>query len=79
MNDKRISARRRTLRIGTLEFNGGGIDCVVRNISEKGAALEVASPLGIPDRCNLIIMADQSSRPCRVVWRKAKRIGVTFE
>ena len=59
-------------------FHGGVIDCVIRNISETGAALEVASPLGIPETFNLVISGDHSSRPCQVAWRKDKRIGVAF-
>jgi len=78
MNEHRIAPRHRVLKAGTIEFGGGAIDCAVRNLSASGAALEVASPLGIPDQFNLIIAADHSSHRCRVVWRKDKRIGVTF-
>ncbi|MEA2911338.1 MAG: hypothetical protein QOG17_871 [Gammaproteobacteria bacterium] len=59
-------------------FNGGGIDCTVRNISETGAALEVASPVGIPKDVTLIVEADNLKRECQIVWRKEKRIGVAF-
>ena len=52
---------------------------MVRNISETGAALEVASPLGIPETFNLVISGDHSSRRCQVAWRKDKRIGVAFK
>jgi PilZ domain-containing protein len=51
----------------------------VRNLSEKGAALEVASVVGIPTEFSLIIQADNINRRCRVVWRKLNRIGVAFE
>jgi PilZ domain len=71
--------RQRTLKAGTIEFSGGVIDCVVRNISETGAALEVASPMGIPAEFNLLISGNIAKRPCRVVWVKDKRIGVTFK
>src|ERR1700710_1498387 len=72
-----VAARRhRVLKSGSIEFNGGVIDCLVRNISETGAALEVASPLGIPETFNLVISGDHSSRACKVAWRKDKRIGV---
>jgi hypothetical protein len=79
MVHNRIAARRRTLKAGTIEFGGGGIDCTVRNISETGAALEVVSPLFIPDRFTLFVPSDQFKRPCHIVWRKEKRIGIAFD
>jgi hypothetical protein len=66
-------------KAGTIEFGGGGIDCTVRNISETGAALEVNTPLYIPDRVTLFVPTEQLKRRCRVVWRKERRIGVMFD
>lgn len=78
MNETRIAPRKRILKAGTVEFGGGALDCIVRNLSETGAALEVLSPLYIPDRFTLHVQTEQLKRPCRIVWRKQKRIGVTF-
>lgn len=78
LENKRAALRQRVLKSASIEFHGGVIDCVIRNISETGAALEVASPLGIPETFNLVISGDHSSRPCQVAWRKDKRIGVAF-
>ena len=77
-SEQRSTQRRTTLKGGKIVFNGGRstIDCTVRNISETGAALDVQSPLGIPTEFTLVTETD--SRPCRVVWRKEKRIGVRF-
>ena len=50
MDCHRIAPRRRVLKTGSIEFGGTAIDCTVRNISETGAALEVITPLYIPDR-----------------------------
>jgi PilZ domain len=79
MEQKRAALRQRVLKSGTIEFNGGTIDCTVRNVSETGAALEVASPVGIPAEFNLLISGSHSSRHCQVMWRKEKRIGVVFK
>ncbi|KJC60171.1 pilus assembly protein PilZ [Bradyrhizobium sp. LTSPM299] len=79
MNEHRGTSRHRVLKAGTIEFGGGAIDCMVRNISETGAALEVVTPLSIPDKFTLYVPSDQLKRQCRIVWRKEKRIGVTFE
>lgn len=76
MDEHRITGRHRVLKAGTIEFGGGAIDCTIRNISASGAALDVASPLGIPAQFTLV--AEGNHMPCRVVWRKEKRIGVAF-
>ena len=76
-SEQRVATRQRVLKRGTIEFGGGAIDCTVRNISATGAALDVTSPIGIPVRFNLA--TEGNHIPCRIVWRKEKRIGVTFE
>ena len=78
MEGNRIAPRRRVLKAGSIVFGGCAIDCTVRNVSETGAALEVVSPLYIPDRFTLVVQTDQLKRPCHIVWRKERRIGVAF-
>lgn len=78
MVDHRRVPRHRVLKAGTIRFGGGGIDCLVRNLSTTGAALEVATPAGIPERFILDVPGDGLHRPCRLVWHKERRIGVTF-
>jgi hypothetical protein len=78
MDERRNKARHRVLKAGTIEFGGGAIDCTVRNFSDTGAALDVTSPVGIPEHFTLAIKADGAHLACTVVWRKEKRIGVRF-
>lgn len=78
LQNNRAAPRQRVLKAGSIEFAGGVIDCTVRNLSESGAALEVASPLGIPETFNLLVSGEPSPRRCRVAWRKDKRIGIAF-
>jgi hypothetical protein len=80
MSEHRIAPRRRIFKAGTIEFGGdGGIDCTVKNLSDTGAALEVLSPLYVPDRFTLVVPTDQLKRRCHVVWRKQRRIGIAFD
>jgi hypothetical protein len=79
MNRERTFPRRRVLKTGTIEFGGGAIDCMVRNLSTVGAALEVTSPVGIPENFTLIFRTEGLQMPCRVVWRREKRVGVAFD
>ncbi len=78
MDERRIRQRHRVLKAGTIEFGGGAIDCTLRNVSDGGAALEVTSPIGIPEHFTLVV-SDGKHMPCRVMWRKEKRIGVKFD
>lgn len=79
MIEKRASPRHRVFKRGTIAFGGGGIDCMVRNLSESGARIEVSSPVGMPNSFMLVIEADQFIRRCRPVWSVDQRIGVAFE
>jgi PilZ domain len=79
METQRTTVRHRVLKAGTIEFNGAGLSCMVRNVSSSGAALDVISPVGIPERFTLVVQADGLHRPCHVVWRKEKRIGIAFD
>jgi hypothetical protein len=50
MIEKRAAPRHRVLKRGTLAFSsGGGLDCTVRNISQTGARIDIASPVGVPE------------------------------
>jgi hypothetical protein len=79
MVEQRKSQRHRTLKTGTITFDrGAGIDCIIRNVSQEGACLEIASPVGIPDDFLLVMISDKAQRQCQVAWRSARRIGVNF-
>ena len=80
MSENRAGPRLRTLKGGLILFGlAPAIDCVVRNLSETGACLEVASPVGIPDDFTLLIKPELKKRDCKVAWRAADRIGVRFK
>ena len=78
-DESRSAPRHRVLKGGTIEFGSSKIDCVIRNLSDTGAALEIRSPLWFPDTFTLVTSSDGSSRRCHIVWRRENRIGVAFE
>ena len=79
MDEHRTTPRRRVLKAGTIEFGGGAVNCMVRNMSNTGAALDVTSPIGIPEHFTLVLPAEGRHMPCHVVWRKERRLGVAFD
>jgi hypothetical protein len=79
MPERRIVPRRRILKAGTISVGDGTIDCIVRSISDTGATLDVVTPLFIPDRFRLIVQSHGLNRPCHIVWRKERRMGIAFD
>lgn len=77
--EHRATQRRTTLKGGRIVFNAGRstVDCTVRNLSAKGAKLQVASVVGIPDTFDLLLDG-HARQPCRVVWRRLKELGIEF-
>ena len=77
--DQRIAARHRILRAATIEFGGIRIPCMVRNMSDVGAMLDLTATGEIPELFTLAVISDGHRTLCRLVWRNEKRIGVAFE
>jgi hypothetical protein len=71
--DQRSAARHRILTAATIEFEGNTIPCMVRNMSDAGAMLDVATTAEIPELFTLTARADGHRT------RNEKRIGVAFE
>jgi hypothetical protein len=80
MLDRRQSVRDRVLYGGVAEINerGSTMDCVVRNISERGAFIEFDSAGKIPEQMNLTIARKGRSFLARLIWRQADKVGVAF-
>jgi hypothetical protein len=79
MPENRRTPRHRVLKAGTIEFGGGGISCMVRNLSAAGAALEVSNQTGIPERFILVVPGDGLHLRCHIAWRRERRIGIVFD
>ena len=79
MEAQSIVARDGALEPGLIEFHGRTVSCLVRNLSEHGAALDVVSPSGIPDRFTLALPLEGASRRCYLIWRREMEIGVAFQ
>jgi PilZ domain len=80
MQERRRGARARTLRAGKILINNkrSVIDCMVRNVSARGACLLLPSVIGVPQMFDLIIDGEAASRPCKMIWHAQNRIGIEF-
>jgi hypothetical protein len=78
MAEHRRASRYDVLKTGTVKFGRNSINCLVRNLSTTGAAIEISSRAELPERFVLVVPGDGLQLPCRTVWRKEHRIGVAF-
>jgi hypothetical protein len=81
MDDKRKVPRRRVLKEGKIVYADGlrVLDCTIRDISDSGARLLIASTIGLPDTFQLYEKSSGTLYPCSIAWRQANAIGVHFE
>jgi len=81
MRDRRQSARDKVIYGGVAEIGErqGSRDCVVRNISEKGAHLEFENDIGLPmESMRLTIARKGRSFLAKIIWWRDNFVGVAF-
>jgi PilZ domain-containing protein len=55
-------------------------ECVITNISDHGAHINVADSKAFPDSFVLLLAENGATRRrCRVIWRKPREIGIKFD
>ena len=80
-SDKR-KAKRRPLRYSAwMSLDSDKLHgCVLSDISDTGARLDVEDVKAVPDRFMLLLSGTGAARrSCRVIWRAEAQIGVAFE
>lgn len=81
MVEKRSARRSRLFLKGQLLLDGSGskLDCLVCDISETGARLQVSEDAALlPDRFVLFVPKTNVTHQVRVAWRAAGEVGVAF-
>ena len=79
--ERRTALRSRVLKGATLTFNRGygAFECLVRNVSERGAKLSFGETSAVPGAFDLIIRGDSAARFAHVRWRTLTDLGVEFD
>jgi hypothetical protein len=81
MQDRRQNARDKVIYGGVAKVDEGGTtrDCVVRNISEKGARIEFSNDIRIPKEQILLTIARMGrSFLAKIIWWRDNFVGVAF-
>ena len=55
------------------------IDCTIRDMSDAGARLLIASTVGVPDAFHLFEKSSAMIYPATVIWRQPSAVGVKFD
>jgi PilZ domain len=82
MLDRRQSPRDKVIYGGVAEIGERGAtrDCVVRNISEKGAHLEFSNVIKLPrEQISLTIARKGRSFLAKIIWWRDNFVGVAFK
>ena len=80
MVETRIAPRYRVSKPAQIEYGGDKTPSTVRDLSATGAAIELVDPSATtPSAFTLIVPEDGLKLPCRVVWRRTFKVGVTFD
>lgn len=78
-----LHARRHIRRdchaIGFISFHDKDTAVLMKDISAGGARISFATDQDVPDDIYLRVPSENVVRPCRVVWRKGREVGLCFK
>ena len=77
--ERRLAPRRNTTIEAEIVFDGGRsrLPCIIRNLSDSGAKLEVAKVASVPQSFDLVVPGHHP-HASRVVWRTIREVGIAF-
>lgn len=80
MIERRALPRHKTFIKGRIYFNNrlASMDCIIRDVTEKGARLEFSENVTLPEVFELYVPNKDEYFQAHVEWRKANNIGITW-
>ena len=79
MQDRRKYPRSRIFKGAKIVLSGSPvIDCLVCNVTNVGAHLQISKIVEIPESFGLTFDGGRTVRSCRVAWRGITEAGVEF-
>jgi PilZ domain len=79
--DHRSVTRARAFLKAQIRFNSGmsTMDCLIRDLSEGGARLQISDSVALPSSFELYIPKRDETRRAVLHWRNSEEIGVGFQ
>lgn len=80
-SELRRDVRKRTFLKGLIIFNSGAasMDCVIRDLSDIGARIELSETSALPEVFDLYIQNKDATFRSTMCWRRGGEVGVTFD
>jgi hypothetical protein len=80
MVERRSAARKKSFLQGRIYYNNqkSSVDCLVRDISERGAKVVFSDSVTIPDVVELYLPGKDEVHRVRLQWRKGDEMGLDF-
>jgi hypothetical protein len=77
---RRLGVRSRALLTGKIVIDDGRVsyDCVIRNLSTKGARVRIPNSIGLPSEVGLLVVKEGLLFDAAIAWRRGDQIGLTF-
>ena len=77
---RREKHRQRALKEAQIVFNSSQsvINCTIRDRSQNGAKLRLASAAALPDNFEVFILSELRLYPSELRWRRGDDLGVEF-
>lgn len=76
---RRSSVRKKTLKEARVVLRDWStINCIMRNLSDGGAALQFSDPIGLPETFDVLIVSTNMLMPARRVWEHGAAVGIQF-
>jgi methyl-accepting chemotaxis protein len=75
---ERRSFRYRTNRSAKIFLSDEVMDCFVRDLSDRGARIEIANAKRLPQKFIMRIEGMTERHRCRVAWRTQNMIGIEY-
>jgi hypothetical protein len=76
--NRRSVFRKNAFTIGSVLLAHGEAGCLVWDITETGAQIEVEGDHVVPATFLLRLIEGGDPRPVAVAWRRGRRVGLTF-
>ena len=79
-HELRRAGRVRTFLGGRIVFHDGAYiyDCIVRDLSESGARVEIPEARLVPRRFYFLVSKEEVAYDCELVWRTRMMAGIRF-
>ena len=80
MIERRELVRHKTFIKGRIYFNNrlSSVDCIVRDMTERGARLQVPESVAVPDAFEIYLPNKDEQFRAQAQWRKGDQIGVSW-